>query len=114
MTVSITRVLVSAAIALAATTASAQQQVSGPRAERPYKGLFGGGVGDAQQLLDVTLWLGAGVIDGVPDDPLVPLLPSQGDDPTVAVDPSIAAPAVLLTDAERRTYGNVMTRLTYA
>jgi hypothetical protein len=114
MTALITRLLVTTAIALAATDASAQQQGARPRAERPYRGLFGGGVGDAQQLLDITLLVGAGVVEGVPVDALDPLLPPQGAEPSVDADTSIAGSAVSFGSSERRTYGNVMTRLSYA
>ena len=42
-----------------AVPAIAQQQPL-PRVERPYRGLFGGGVGDAEQLLTVDLKTGGG------------------------------------------------------
>jgi hypothetical protein len=45
----------------AATPASAQTA----RPERPYRGLFGGGVGDAAQLLTLSVSLGTGVGDSV-------------------------------------------------
>jgi hypothetical protein len=36
-----------------------------PRAARPYRGLFGGGVGDAEQLLTISGSVGAGIDDDV-------------------------------------------------
>ncbi len=52
-------VLLSASAVLTAVPAIAQQQPL-PRVERPYRGLFGGGVGDAEQLLTVDLKTGGG------------------------------------------------------
>lgn len=41
-----------------------------PRPERPYRGLFGGGVGNAEQLLTIGGSLGGGYDDSIPVDPL--------------------------------------------
>ena len=53
----------SALLAAAAPPAAAQQ--APPRAERPYRGLFGGGVGNAEQLLTFDLSVGAGYDDNI-------------------------------------------------
>lgn len=63
-----------AAIMAAAAPVSAQQA----RPERPYRGLFGGGVGDAQQLLTFNLSAGGGYDDNVLADA------GLGGDPTTA------------------------------
>ena len=63
-----------AAVLAAGAPVSAQQA----RPERPYRGLFGGGVGDAQQLLTFNLSAGGGYDDNVLADTGV------GGDPTQA------------------------------
>lgn len=52
--------LCAAALVSAATTTHAQATGT-ERAERPYRGLFGGGIGETEQLLTVNTSLGAGV-----------------------------------------------------
>jgi hypothetical protein len=57
-------VFVGAALLLAAAPASAQT----PAGDRPYRGLFGGGVGDAEQILSATVVGGVGYDDNLLTD----------------------------------------------
>ena len=54
-----------AALLAFVTTAGAQTYAPPPRAERPYRGLFGGGVGETEQLLTFNASLGAGYDDNI-------------------------------------------------
>ena len=54
-------VLLSAYVLLAAVPATAQQ--ANPRPQRPYRGLFGGGVGEAQHALVLNAFFGGGYDD---------------------------------------------------
>ena len=47
---------------LCASPVAAQQQ---GRPERPYRGIFGGGVGDAEQLLTVNFGVSGGYDDNI-------------------------------------------------
>ena len=62
VTMKLLPIILSASVLLAAPAAA---QMAPPRAERPYRGLFGGGVGNAEQLLDVNMSLGGGYDDNV-------------------------------------------------
>ena len=65
-TVMSSRLFLPLAVLLAfATTAGAQTFAPPPRAERPYRGLFGGGVGETEQLLTFNGSLGAGYDDNI-------------------------------------------------
>ena len=54
-----------AALVASVLTAGAQTFSPPPRAERPYRGLFGGGVGNAEQLLTFNGSLGGGYDDNI-------------------------------------------------
>jgi len=58
-------VLTLAALLASVVTAGAQTFAPTPRAERPYRGLFGGGVGEAEQLLTFNASLGGGYDDNI-------------------------------------------------
>jgi hypothetical protein len=58
-------VLTLAALLASVVTAGAQTFAPTPRAERPYRGLFGGGVGEAEQLLTLNASLGGGYDDNI-------------------------------------------------
>ena len=95
--------LLAASVLLAAPAAAQQQPPTRP--ERPYRGLFGGGVGNAEQLLTVNLSLGGGYDDNVLADPAVS--GGGGGDPRRSRGGSIGTAGAQLTYSLSRTRAGV-------
>ena len=95
-------IALSATVVLGFTVPATAQQQPLPRAERPYRGLFGGGVGDAEQLLTLNMSLGSGYDDNILAD-----VPGGGG----TTDPRAGKSGTFGSGSAQLTYGLTRTRV---